>query len=152
MPGWLRPEQGSSPLCVVRSDLRGDQDALPKQVKAGATVHRTFDRLQAGDLAFGGAGTPRHGNGGGDGLPVALETVDEAIEQGATGRFYPGSQSSISLLKVRTAFAQQIGEGDGQRTGTHQFRCDVAEVTDENLLPGTEPIRRCRNHACTAPE
>src|SRR3712207_6552696 len=145
------PKRGSPALCVVRFRSGGDKDALPEEVEAGAAIHGALYRLQPGDLALRGAGAPRRGDGGGYGLPVALEPAGEAVEQGSAGGLHPRRQGSIGAVDVRATLAQQVREGDGQRASAHQIRRGTGEMTDEGPFLGIEPIRRRADHACTTP-
>ena len=60
--------------------LVGEQDALAEQVGFRASVHLSFEHLDAVDVAFDGAGAVGDGEPGGDGAPVPAESLAETAQ------------------------------------------------------------------------
>src|SRR5215472_11810442 len=66
--------------------LVGEEDAAAEQVGAGASVHLSFEHLDAVDVAFDGAGAPGKAEPVGDGVLVGAQAGDEGAERGLAHR------------------------------------------------------------------
>ena len=114
-------------------------------------VHGALDRLQPGDLAPRGAGSPGCGGGGDHGRLVALEAANETVQQAAAGRLHPRLQGGIGAVDVGAMLAQEVHEGDGQFAGVDKVGRDTGQTSEEGLLLGFEPVTRRTEQARTAP-
>ena len=81
------------------------EDALPREIEAGAAVHAAFDELEAVDLSFDRAIAPGLDDGRAHGRFVLPKPRREATEIGRGRLFQPGFQLG------RIGVTEKIGEG-----------------------------------------
>jgi hypothetical protein len=65
--------------CALTSFLRGQQKAPLEQITCGPAKHLALQHLEAVDVAFNRAGTPREGDPGFDGVIVVAESLRKPL-------------------------------------------------------------------------
>ena len=87
------------------------EDLVAEQLEAGAAVHGSFDELDAVYVAFGGAVAEGGEEGVGDGVSVALEAAQEALELGDVGGS-DGVLPGVPGVEVLVAERGEAGPGE----------------------------------------
>ncbi len=109
----------------------GEQDALAEQVGFRASVHLSFDHLDAVDVAFDGAGAVGDGEPGGDGGPVLAESFGEAAQladRAGLGLAGPGFQV------LAAAVAEHVREVADQVAGRFELRAAGGDLRERGAV------------------
>jgi hypothetical protein len=81
---------------VIALSLVGEEDSSAEQVGAGASVHLSFEHLEAVDVAFDGIGAPLEAESVGDGVLVGAQAGGKGFQgelAGLEGGVIHGSRS-----------------------------------------------------------
>jgi len=139
---------GSGTVSVTfRGGLVSEEAAPAEQVGAGASVHLSFEHLDAVDVAFDDAGAPGEAEPAGDGVLVGSQAGDEGAKRGLAG-CEGGGHPWLEQLRA-AALVHDDGEvadagGDGG-----QFRGCGEDGVEAGLVGVGEPVGRVMIQAVT---
>src|SRR5690348_2817108 len=153
-----RVECGSSALLVLR-DARfwrgmflpscSGEHARAEKTVIGSSIHRAFQQLQAVDLPLYRPCAPRFGEGGRNGVAIALDTAGECIECGSSRTDNPGVQR-WSAAFVRCV-PHQGGEAACEFAGVGKIGGNLSQLREEDTLRCVQFVSGCGQQPGTAP-
>ena len=118
---------------------------MAQQVKSGTSVHSALDRLQAADLPFHRAGTPRQRQARPHRSQVTPQPTDESGKRRSLSRDKPVIQSLLLLLAHHRAELPGQGDEISEFGGTGDQGIDELPLRTVDLIrigdhqPGRPP-------------